>query len=53
MHFHICGNPLHDIPMFLSAIVAEVPMLMQFAVWLRSKLSRRKACVSGCEHEHG
>lgn len=53
MHFHFCGNPLHDIPMFLSAFVAEVPMLMQFAVWLRSKLSCPKACGSGCEHGHG
>lgn len=53
MHFHICGNPLHDVPMFLSALVAEAPMLAQFVVWLRSKFSRPKACKAGCTHKKG
>lgn len=49
---HFCGNPFHDVPMFLSAFVAEAPMLAQALVWLRAKLFRPKACTSSCEHEH-
>lgn len=52
MHFHFCGNPLHDVPMFVSAFVAEIPMLVQVAVWLRAKFSRPKTCEAGCAHEH-
>ena len=48
---HFCGNPFHDVPMFLSAIVAESPMLAQLLVWLRGKLTRRRACThESCDH---
>lgn len=48
---HFCGDPFHDIPMLLSAFVADSPLLAQIFVWLRSKFVRQP-CRADCEHSH-
>ena len=45
---HACGNPLHDIPLWL---VPSIPFLAPIVVWLRARLAARR-CGCGHEHEH-
>lgn len=45
---HFCGNPLHDVPLYL---LLALPFLAPAALWLRAKLS--KPCLCGDRHSHG
>jgi len=42
---HACGNPLHDIPLYL---IMALPFLAPVFVWLRTRFSKR----CGCGHDH-
>jgi hypothetical protein len=45
--FHFCGNPLHDIPLYL---MLAAPFLAPIVLWLRARLSR---CDCGHDHSDG
>ncbi len=47
---HFCGNPLHDVPMFLWALALEAPVLSHMLIWLKGKLRRPHKHTSECSH---
>ena len=47
---HACGNPFHDIPLYLMLVL---PFLAPAVLWLKTKLSRRGSCNCGHDHSDG
>jgi hypothetical protein len=58
MHFHYCGNPLHDIPMnfimLLTVFPEWVPWVRQLGTWIKTKPNTTDTCEHSSEtlHEH-
>ncbi len=42
---HVCGNPLHDVPLYL---MLALPFLAPFLLWLRARFGRK----CDCGHDH-